>query len=74
MNNIFDFFPQELPPELTQNILKAHKAKITPKAISTFLNIPLREVTRIISQEEKKEEDLTHFIAILTYKSEEISE
>ena len=53
-SNLFTLFSTDLPPELKQNIIKAHKAKISDKAISRFLKIPLAEVKKVIAQAEQQ--------------------
>ena len=51
MANIFDLFSDDLPSELKTKIVKAHNAKISPRAIAKYLRLPQAEVKRVIAQD-----------------------
>jgi hypothetical protein len=47
--------------DLQQKVAKAHKAGVSAKLISKYLRIPLREVERLV-----KEEELQQWQALMT--------
>jgi hypothetical protein len=62
----------DLPPELKHNILRAHHAKISDKAISKYLNLPLSEVKLVIAQDalqRREQVELQQWSALISHNT-----
>lgn len=60
-------FDADLPPALKVKIIQAHRAKVTPRAISKYLNLPLSQVRLVIAQDEKRRAELDQRAQVLGY-------
>ena len=56
---------EDLCPHLKHNIIRAHHAKVTPKAIAKYLGLPLAQVKQIIAEDQQRQVELAQWQAVI---------